>query len=55
MSVLSGWHQPLASEGPAQPGKHSVSPVKQSIIEDMVKERNADKVKEKTFGRAEKV
>lgn len=48
MSVLSGWHQLLASEGPAQPGKHS-------IIEDMVKERNADKVKEKTFGRAEKV
>jgi len=55
VSVLSGWHQLLASEGPAQPGKHSVSPVKQSIIEDMVKERNADKVKEKTFGRAEKV
>ena len=45
MSVVSGWHQLLASEGPAQPGKHSVCPVKQSIVEDMVKERNADKVK----------
>ena len=55
MSVVSGWHQLLASEGPVQPGKHSVCPVKQSTVEDMVKERNADKVKEKTFGRAEKV
>lgn len=24
MSVLSGWHQLLASEGPAQPGKQYV-------------------------------